>query len=73
MGLVSAYGLSHGAHGAAYFADAQRREMELWFWESDRIGSGERIGPWGVTEEWAEGLLQRGAGACAMYQLRRAR
>jgi hypothetical protein len=50
MGLVSAYGLSHGAHGAGYFADAQCREMELWFWESERIGSGERIGPWVVTE-----------------------
>src|SRR5262245_47274123 len=50
MGLVSAFGLSHGAHGGAYLADAKCREIELWFWQGEKIGSGERVGPWVVTE-----------------------
>jgi hypothetical protein len=51
MGLVAAFGPSEGAHAAAYFADIRCRELELWFWDSEGTGSGERVGPWVVTDE----------------------
>jgi hypothetical protein len=48
MGLVGAFGPSEGSPGGAYFADAQCREIQLWFWDSSELGDGERMGPWAV-------------------------
>jgi hypothetical protein len=50
MGLVDAFGSGWGAKGGAHFADARCREIELWFWESSDVGSGQHVGAWVVQQ-----------------------
>ena len=50
MGLVFAFGPGEDSFGGAYFADIGCREIELWFWDSTDIGSGEHVDGWMVSE-----------------------
>jgi hypothetical protein len=72
MGLVEAFGPRGGANGGAYFADANCREIELWFWKSSDVGSGQRMGAWAVVEsgpgDCSNAVL--GEGTCIEYHAR---
>lgn len=69
MGLVQAFGPGVGSLGGAYFADARCREIELWFWKSTGVASGERMGAWTVMVSGpnACGNAVLGSGRCIEY------
>jgi hypothetical protein len=50
MGLVFAFGPGDASFGGAYFANIRCREIELWFWDSTGVGSGEGVDGWVVSE-----------------------
>jgi hypothetical protein len=49
MGLVMAFAPGWGAKGGAFFSDERCREIELWFWRSTAVGSGQEMGAWRVS------------------------
>jgi hypothetical protein len=69
MGLVEAFGPGEYAFGGAYFADADCREIQLYFWESSDTGSGPRLGPWVITADVPNGCSNAalGQGRCLEY------
>lgn len=72
MGIVEAFGPNGPANGGAFFADANCREIELWFWKSADVGSGPRMGAWTVDESGPSDCSNAvlGAGACIDYHAR---
>jgi hypothetical protein len=69
MGLVEVIGPGPGANGGAYFADANCREIELWFWKGGALGSGARMGAWTVEESGPSDCSNSvlGEGVCIDY------